>query len=252
MATTPQMTSDKGIPVYLSFRTFQAAVQSLRAHGLPDKLDRTAWQSRSGGEQSQIISGFKFLKLIDENELTQPSLRKLVDTAENSKEEKQVLGDILRDRYDGVFALNLKTATIGALGEVISAYGATGSTRQRAVRFFIKAAEYCGVEMSARLTKGLRSRSESPANGERDTTESTSPTAITSRRRRRHPNSETAGNQADSYSGRAVKTISLRNVEGDLTLSGTFNPFELNGEERKLVYDIIDLMKAYEENETAS
>ena len=53
-------------------------------------------------------------------------------------------------------------------------------------------------------------------------------------------------------SGNAVKTITLRNVSGELTLSGTFKPFELDGDERKLVYDITDLMKAYEKKETAS
>jgi hypothetical protein len=48
-----------------------------------------------------------------------------------------------------------------------------------------------------------------------------------------------------STPGMAVRMVPLRNG-GQLTLSGTFNPFDLDGEDRKLVYDIIDLMKAYE------
>jgi hypothetical protein len=48
-------------------------------------------------------------------------------------------------------------------------------------------------------------------------------------------------------SGSAVKTVRLRDTEGTLTLSGTFNPLELDGDERKLVYDIVDLMKQYEQ-----
>jgi hypothetical protein len=252
MATTPTISGDTNTPVYLSFTTFRSSVQSLRTHGLPDKLDRTAWQSQSGAAQSQIISAFKFLGLIDESGNTQPVLRKLVDTAEYSKEEKQVLGDILRDRYEGVFALNLKTATIGALAEVIGAYGATGATRDRAVRFFIKAASHCGVEMSSRLTKGLRSRSEYVTTGESENTTAISPAPQATRRRRRHPNTDLPDRQSGIPSGKAVKTITLRNVTGELTLSGTFNPFELDGDERKLVYDIIDLMKAYEQTKTAS
>jgi hypothetical protein len=43
-----------------------------------------------------------------------------------------------------------------------------------------------------------------------------------------------------------VKTVTLRLAGGKLTLSGTFNPLELEGDERKLVYGIVDLMKAYE------
>ena len=39
---------------------------------------------------------------------------------------------------------------------------------------------------------------------------------------------------------------------GELTLSGTFNAFELDTEERKLVYEIIDLMKQHEEKNKKS
>jgi hypothetical protein len=48
-------------------------------------------------------------------------------------------------------------------------------------------------------------------------------------------------------SGSAVKTVKLGDTGGTLTLSGTFNPLELDGDERKLVYDIVDLMKQYEQ-----
>jgi hypothetical protein len=241
------MNGEMPAPVYLSFTTFRSAVQSLRTHGLPDRLDRTAWQSRSGGEQSQIISAFKFLGLIDETERTQPNLRKLVDAAENSKEEKQILGELLRSRYGKVLALNLKTVTQGALAEAIGSYGATGATRDRAVRFFIKTATHCGIELSSRLTSHLRSRSESAPNAEDNGGGSPPVAPGRTRRRRRQSNTEVSEQQNEKPSGNAVKTITLRNISSQLTLSGTFNPFELDGDERKLVYDIIDVMKQYEQ-----
>ena len=49
-----------------------------------------------------------------------------------------------------------------------------------------------------------------------------------------------------------MKTVSLPNVQGTLTISGTFNAFGLTGEERKLVYDIIDMMNAFETKIKAS
>ena len=253
MATTPSIpNSETAVAVYLSFTTFRAAVQSLRAHGLPDKLDRTAWQPRSGGEQSQIISAFKFLGLIDESERTQPSLRQLVDAQENSQEEKKVLGEMLRDRYTRIFELNLGTATSGQLSDAIGYYGATGATRDRAVRFFIKAAHHCGIALSSRLTGGLRARSGSAGNGEENGT-STPAAPARARRRRRASSVEAPEPHDETPSGKAVKTVSLQNASGQLTLSGTFNSFELDVEERKLVYDIIDLMKEYEKKaETAS
>lgn len=44
-----------------------------------------------------------------------------------------------------------------------------------------------------------------------------------------------------------MRTISLPVAKGTLTLSGSFNPFQLIGEERDLVYQIIDKMNEYEQ-----
>src|ERR1035438_2972636 len=88
MESDTQNGSQKAVPVYLSFKTLQSAIQSLRTHGLPNVFDRTAFDSRSGGEQTQILSAFKFLGFIDDTNRTQPVLRKLVDAAEGSVEEK--------------------------------------------------------------------------------------------------------------------------------------------------------------------
>ena len=43
-----------------------------------------------------------------------------------------------------------------------------------------------------------------------------------------------------------MKVIELPQAGGNLTLSGTFNPFELVGSERDLVYSIIDRMQEFE------
>jgi hypothetical protein len=242
MATTQTLPNTEPVPVYLSFVTFRSAVQNLRTHGLPDKLDRTAW-NRSGGEQSQIISAFRFLGLIDGSDNTQPSLRKLVDAQENTEQEKTVLSALLKEKYGKLFELNLKTATPGQVSEAIASYGPTGATRDRAVRFFLKTAYHCGISLSSRLTAGMRSRDSSDPSD----TQGELPSAMPRRRRRHTPNAtETPDENATEISGKAVKTIPLLETGGTLTLSGTFNPFELDGDERKLVYDIIDLMKQYE------
>jgi hypothetical protein len=245
MATTQTTPNGEAIPVYLSFTTFRSAVQSLRTHGLPDKLDRTAWASRSGGEQNQIINAFKFLGLIDGSENTQPSLKKLVDAQENTEQEKTVISALLHEKYKKMFAMNLETATAGQVADAIGSYGPTGATRDRAVRFFLKAAYHCGVPLSSRLTAGMRSKDLSDPSDSDDTGPIPQPTPR--RRRRRASVNETPEQQENEISGKAVKTIDLRETSGSLTLSGTFNAFDLAGEERKLVYDIIDLMKTYEQ-----
>ena len=254
MATTPNTVNGELLPLYLPFTTFRSAVQMLRSHGLPDKLDRTAWHSRSGGEQKQLISGFRFLNLIDSNDVTQEILKDLVKAAENSKEEKDILDALLHTSYQKVFELDLKTATIGQVAEKIGGYGPTGATRDRAVRFFLKAAQHCGIPLSPRLTEGMRSTSDSSAPSSAEEIAAQSQPGVTrQRRRRRTVTLVDPPAREDEPTGNAVKVVTLQETGGTLTLSGTFNPFELDGDERKLVYDIIDLMKQYEQKtKTAS
>ena len=247
MATTSTAVNGEAFPLYLPFATFRSAVQNLRAHGLPEKIDRTAWTSRSGGEQSQLLSGFKFLGLIDSGTSTQPVLRQLVDAPENSPQEKEILGIVLRQGYARVFELDLKTATIGQVKEKIGSYGPTGETLKRAARFFLKAAQYSGVDLSSRLTGRLRSRSEESADNAEEAGAPAPPPPARPRRRRRTSTPIPPEGHEEKPSGSAVKTVRLGDTGGTLTLSGTFNPLELDGDERKLVYDIVDLMKQYEQ-----
>jgi len=239
------------LPVYLSFSTFQSAVNNLRAHGLPPKLDRSAWGSRSGAEQGQIISAFKFLGFIDKDGRTQETLRILVDAKENSDQERVLLAEILLSRYSSLFSsLDLKTATPKQVVDAIGNYGTTGATKDRAVRFFLKAAEHSRIDLSTRLTNGMRSRGSSGGNNNNLEDGIPPGTQPPPRGRKRRARVSVLADDAEpevvTKTGNAMKTIELRGAGGTLTLSGTFNPFELDGDDRALVYDIIDLMKAYD------
>jgi hypothetical protein len=236
------------IPGYLPFKTFQSAVDNLRSHGMPTKIDRTTWASRSGADQQQILTAFKFMGLIDDSERPQEVLKKLVDAKANSPEEKEIIGQLLRQKYAKVFEHDLTKATPMQLSEAIGSYGATGSTRARCERFFLRAAEFAGIPLSLRLTKGMSTTMPGTSNG----TEDGSRPANGERRRRRRKSAtssepdEPIVSHVDS--GNAMKTIQLPGVGGSLTISGTFNPFGLMGEERKLVYEIIDKMNEFETN----
>lgn len=252
MATATEMNP----PPYLAFKTFQSAIQGLRAHGLPSELDRTAWNTKSGTDQSQIIGALKFLGLIDTKGNTQQSLRDLVAAAENSPEEKKVLDGILRSFYSNVFLLDLQNATPKQLDAAIGDYGVAGALKTRAIRFFLKAARHVGIQLSTRLTMNLRDREPGEStNGEESANgEGVRPPSETPRRKRRQkvtpqvqpppPPAGTPGVQGSN----AMKTIQLPGVSGILTISGTFNPFELMGEERDLVYKIIDMMSVFQKS----
>ncbi len=231
----------KTVPVYLSFKTFQSALQSLRNHGLPNTLDRSAFGSRSGAEQTQILSAFRFLGLSDDKERTQDPLRALVKTQENSSEEKQQIASLLTTRYANAFALNLEAATPAQLEKAIGDYGATGATKDRAVRFFMKAAEHCGIKLSPRLTARKPRTASSPASNGDDQQ------AQNPKGKRGKP--FVAPPAPLATSGSQIKTIALPNVGGTLTISGTFNFFDLDGDERTLVLGVIDQLKTFEKKQ---
>src|ERR1019366_6731834 len=141
---------------YVAFKSFCSAVQGLRVHGLPSTLNRTAWESRSGAEQSQILGTLTFLGLINDKGETQPSLKQLVGITENSDEERRFYASLLRSRYDNVFKLDLQNETPKQLEDAIGELGVSGNVRDRAVRFFLKAAVYAKIPLSSRLTAKMR------------------------------------------------------------------------------------------------
>ena len=96
----------------------------------------------------------------------------------------------------------------------------------------MKAADHSGIKVSARLKERKRGSSSKGKGVRRKTNPPEAP--------------PTEPNPGDG-SAVAMKVIQLRMAGGSLTLSGTFNPFELVSTERELVYSIIDLMKGVEE-----
>jgi hypothetical protein len=234
----------KALPPYVPFKTFQAAIQNLRVHGLPNVIDRTTFDSRSGLEQTQILGAFRFLELIDDQQNTQQSLRSLVQFPANSDLEKRMIAEILEAHFPSVFKLGLANTTPGALEATMGGYGVSGTTRDRAVRFFIKAAQHAGIKLSTRLTRDLRTRESSADDND---TEDAAPkqNGTKTRKRKKTASTQAAANEPTTP-GHAMKTIQLPIAGGTLTVSGTFNPFDLVGSERKLVYDIIDKMNEFE------
>ena len=237
--TVPNNSDAKTVfPPYVSFKTFRSGVQSIREHGLPDVIDRSIWSAKSGADQTALLGAFKFLGLTDQAGETQQFLKDLVGTAENTDAEKHLLGSLMRQRYDKLFELDLEAATPNQVAEAIGSYGPQGSTLARAVRFFIKVAGHCGIPMSGRISKS--GTTASPANG----------TATRTRRRARRRPQRTPAAELTTETGQggtAFREVDLPNAGGRLTLSGTFNLFELTGVERALVFEVIDKMMELEE-----
>jgi hypothetical protein len=236
---------------YVAFKSFCSAVQNLRVHGLPSTLNRTAWENRSGAEQSQILGALQFLGLVNDKNETQPSLKQLCSISEGTDEERSFYATLLRSRYDEVFELDLQSETPKQLEDAIGKLGVSGNIKDRAVRFFLKAAVYAKIPLSTRLTANLRdSPAQTPAASAEGESQATKGNGKVRRKPKQRANGIATGNPpagSEGTSSNAMKTIDLPKVAGSLSITGTFNAFQLMGEERELVYKIIDLMNAYEE-----
>ncbi|MXY24905.1 MAG: hypothetical protein F4Y45_10335 [Acidobacteria bacterium] len=225
------MTStERRASVYVPWRTFENAIKQL-ADEMPSRVDRTVFPSMSGGLQNQLLAGFRFLRLIDDHDEPTEQLKKLAVSDESKR--RQVLKDILEERYSELFALDLKRATPAQLGEEMAkSYDVTGSTKERAERFFLAAAEYAGIEVSSRLGKSKRKRNGNAT--------APKPRAAGARRQSKH-----GGKRQASGATESIRVVELRSG-GTIKIVTSLNILTLEAADRNFVGELISKLDEYE------
>lgn len=231
------MSEDKNIAaVYASWTTFLNSLDQLK-NGVPGQIDRTVFPGMAGGIQSQLFSGFKFLGLTGEFGKPTEMMRRLAVADEETR--KALMAEILRDRYAKVFALDLKQATLAQVLQVLGeSYGVGGDTRDRALRFFLAAAEFAGIELSS-FIKGAK-RTTGPRKGKANGQGKQPRTGSIS------GDDEEEDLVPDPASGTS-KTIKLKSG-GTVTVSASLDVFSLKPDDREFVFGLIDKLNAYEES----
>lgn len=214
-------------PVYIPFKTFLTAVESLE-QGLPPTLDRSVWSSFSGGTQSQTLGAFKFLGLIRENGKVEQILERLVDAKGN--ERKVVLCEIIELQYADTIQLAENNASFQQLQDYFRRYGVTAGTLERVVRFFLDACEYAGVKHSPLWAKAKKTFRRTPKNDEAPS------------------RAKPAKKKPPKGEGEAkfqVRTVQLRSG-GTISLSLSVDLMALSREDREWLFNIIDQLNEYE------
>jgi len=212
--------------VYVSWKTFQNSIEQLSRGELTNVIDKTVFTGMAFSVQNQLFTGMRFLGLIDDKNKPTADLAAL--TTEDEAARKQKLKEILQDRYAELFALNLKKTTPDELDKKMSeAYGVTGDTRDKAVRFFLGAVTYLGIEVSA-LLGGKKANGGTRSPGKKRGPKKQPPFVS-------HTDMKSAGTS---------KTVRLQSG-GMLTLSATLDLFSLNPEDRKFVFELIDKLEGY-------
>lgn len=228
------MADEQKAAVYVSWSTFKNAVEGL-AQGIPNQIDRSTFPGFSGGVQSQLLAGLKFLGLTDDNDKPTAALEALAVPDENKRKAK--LKEIVEDRYKDLIDLDLmKTTPQQLMDKMGESYGVTGDTKIKAVRFFLMAIQYVGIPVS-RFIKVPGS--PNPTNG-------------TKARKKSASRIKADDDQGDDDIENAVtpKTGTSRVVQlssgGTLTLTASLDLFQLSPTDRTFVFALIDKLETYE------
>lgn len=222
-------------PPYVAFSTFQTSLERLSAGGVPNQIDRSIWGSFSGAVQGQLIIAYRYLGLIDAFDNPTDALHRFVDAS--GEGQKAQLAIILKRSYPSLFALDLKRATPKQVSEGIAGLGVSGETAKKARSFFIKAAQFAGVEVSSLLTE--RQRKPVSANGGTRRTTSPKPRIPKGRAKSQIPQTPSAP------AGGQSQTVELK-TGGSLTLTLSVNLLEMKGADREFVLGLIDKIQEYE------
>jgi hypothetical protein len=137
------------IPPYLSFKTFQSFIESLRV-AIPSRIDRSVMSSMSGAVQAQLMSALRYLGLVSHNGITTDKLGRLVNS--DGAERKKMMHELLMQAYPFLFHdFDLQKATTRQIEEKFMDVGASGETVRKCFAFFVAAAKEAELPLSPHI-----------------------------------------------------------------------------------------------------
>lgn len=233
MATPIPASDETTTAAYVAWGTVRNALEGF-AQAVPTRIDRTVFPGLSGGTQSQLLAALKFLGLITSGGKPTPALHGVAVPDEATRKKK--LEALIRDKYAELFGLDLMKTTPALLEEKIQeSYGVSGSTRDKAIRFFLGALEYLAIPVSPLFKR-------SGGNG-----------TVVQRKRRgtARPKVATDTGEAIPHNTESAPAAGTSRVVtlksgGTLTVSASLDLFSLIPADRKFVFELIDRLEEYE------
>lgn len=151
-------------PAYASFVTITNTLDLLKADGVPPKFDRSLLSNMSGSSQSQIMVAFRYLGFVDDDGNSQPVFKEVVYAS--NEERKGIWKKILTDAYPYLLApdddFNIEQCAPSTFNEKLRAQGINGATLEKAIRFFLQAAEFAEIKISKHVKNFKTRRSSTP------------------------------------------------------------------------------------------
>jgi hypothetical protein len=164
--TTPKSNT----PPYISWKTFIGFIRSFE-QGLPPRIDKSAMNRLSGGNQGQVTNTLTYLKLVKTDGKPEPLLERIVDSLKPDKQAdyQELLKTMLKNAYvflfDGTGDFDLERSTSAQFDEKFRGQGVTGETVQKCETFFIFAAKEAGIKISRFILDTKRKGPKQPSTG---------------------------------------------------------------------------------------
>jgi len=146
----------------MSYGVFKTTIDTLAQSTVPTgPLDRRVLDYLSGADYGALMSGLRFLGLVDDSKKATKAYRELVQAAKDGGENFQTaLSDIVFAAYLPITGnLDLDHGTISQLEKAFKDAGvAQGQMLTKTIRFYLKAITDCGVTISPYITKAKAQR----------------------------------------------------------------------------------------------
>ncbi len=220
------------VPPYLSFTTLTNFIDGLGEH-MPTRIDRSLMKSMSGASQSALVAALDYFGLRDGE---RPSAKLTALAVAEGPERATIWKELIQHGYPFLFkdGFNLKRATQGELDERFREAGVSGATVKKCVSFFMAAARVAGIEVSPHF-KTIKSRAPRTRSF---------PASRTKRIKREEKITPPAPTPTSGVG--STKTIEFKSG-GTATLTVSVDVVNLSPADRKALFELSDLMTAYEE-----
>ncbi|MCI2423623.1 DUF5343 domain-containing protein [Saccharopolyspora sp. K220] len=231
MTTNNDATTSTFVPPYnLTFGVFMSSLDRMADdEALPSVIDRSYLHWMPGTVQSNYLALFRQTGLIDSNDVPTQLLHDIVYSQDA---RPTVVERLVQEHYAPVFELGLNATAQQLLDLWRESFGQSGETRRKAIRFFMQAAKFAGIQVSK--------------NWERNVDKISRQTAPSRPRRSRAPRVPKQASAPESTS-RPTEIVTLAEGAGKLSLGVEIDPLKLTEEDRKFVFGIIDSIHSYRE-----
>ena len=144
------------LPPYGSYKTFRTFIEDLHTHEMPSRIDRSILARFSGTVGNQLLTGLRFLRLIDAEDRPTNELRALERAFGDPEGWSAALHNVLKAAYPSVIQIGLENATASQFVEAFKAFPGADEVRRRSEVFFLNAAKDAGLPISKRISAQKR------------------------------------------------------------------------------------------------